>query len=137
MPRLPHPQPEFRQFRTVNAGAMMPGAAIAQNATVRCIIPVASAQKVRLRFIASIAGSLQVAFLMPGVLAGEYSTFDDALDGTAPTSVAGIETTSVAVSADTEAYIEVECAGEAYLLVEFVEPNTAAGTVTQLAVSQL
>lgn len=130
------PQPEFRQHKTVSQGDFAPGTAIAQGETARVAIPVASATKLRFRMKASRAGDLDASFLRPGIQAGEYSRFDEELDGTAEVLTTGAPTT-VAVSADTEALIEVDCAGESWVLVEFTEGGVGAGVITWANYCQL
>lgn len=131
-----HPQPEFRQHRTVSEGDFAPGTAIAQADTARAVIPCASAQKVRVRLKTDVGGELTGAFLLPGLIPGDYAKFDEELDGTARVTTSG-NPAAVTVVGGTEAVLEVDCVGEAYLLVEFTEENVAAGTIEQLSHSQL
>jgi len=136
MPRRRHPQAEFRQHKTLTQGQFAPGATIAQGATIREAVPCASSQTVRLRFLTDVNGTLSASFLRPGLTLEEASTFDEELDGTAEVTEAG-NPDDVAVTGGTEALMEVTCAGEAWILLEFTEENVAAGTVTHLHVSQL
>lgn len=127
---LKHPQPEYRQNRSVAAGQFAPGAAIAQAATIRVAIPVASAGRFRFRFKTDVAGVLTAAFLRPGATAATWVQFENDLDGTDPVSTSG-NPLDVAVAADTEALMEIlDLAGEAYVLLSFTEENSGAGTVT-------
>ena len=130
------PQPEFRQHRTLNGGAFAPGATIAQDSTIREAIAFASAQNGRIRFKSSVAGVLSAKWLRPSLDPAFSAQFDEDVDGTAGVCVTG-NPIDVAVSADTEALMVVDCAGEGWLLLEFTEPDVGAGTVTYCNVAQL
>ncbi len=132
------PQPEFRQHRTiVGDGEFIPGATIAQDSTIREAIAFTSAQNGRIRFKSSVAGTLSGKWLRPGLMQRNAASFDDDDDlSTAAVATTG-NPTDVAVAADTEALMDVSCAGEAWLLLEFVEPDVGAGTVTYCNVAQL
>ena len=131
-------QPEYRPHTTIHgdaaAGAQpqqfLPGATIAQNGTIRTIIPVNSASRFRFRFKTDVNGTLTGKFLSPGITLGLYTKFYNELDGTDAVAATG-NPDDVAVTGGTEALLEInDLAGEAYLLVEFTEENVAAGTVT-------
>lgn len=127
---IQHPQAEYRSHKTLSDGQFAPGAAIAQAAVIREIIPVSSAGRFRFRFKCSVAGTLNARFLSPGIEDGTFVKFDDDVDGTAAVSTTGAPA-EVAVIADTEAVLAMtDLCGEAYVLVYFTEENVGAGTVT-------
>ncbi|MCK5649824.1 MAG: hypothetical protein KAJ42_00535 [Gemmatimonadetes bacterium] len=134
---MQHPQPEYRMHKTISKGQFAPGAAIAQDATIRVAIPIASAGKVRFRFECDVGGELVGKFLSPGIVPGSYTSFENELDGTDAVATTGLPA-AVTVTADTEALLEVnDLGGEAYLLVEFTEEDAAAGNVTHANYCQL
>ena len=131
------PAPEFRQHRTLIGGEMEPGATIAQDSVVREAIPFTSAQNGRIRFKSSVAGTLSAAWMRPGLQQRNAASFDDDDDlSTAAVGITG-NPTDVAIAADTEGMMDVSCAGEAWLLLSFTEPDVGAGTVTYCNVAQL
>lgn len=134
---MQHPQPEYRMHKTISSGEFAPGATIAQDGTIRAVIPIASAAKVRVRFQCDVGGSLVGKFLSPGLVPGDYTKFGEELDGTDAVATTGLPA-AVTVTADTEALLEVnDLSGEAYLLIEFTEADVAAGTVTHANYCQL
>lgn len=134
---MQHPQPEYRMHKTVPTGQFAPGATIAQDGTIRVAIPINSAGKVRFRFKCDVGGTLVGKFLSPGIIPGDYASFDNELDGTDAVATTGLPA-DVTVTADTEALLEVnDLGGEAYLLVEFTEEDAAAGNVTYANYCQL
>lgn len=130
------PQPEFRQHRTLTGGAFAPGATITQDSTIREAIAFASAQNGRIRFKSSVAGTLSAKWLRPSLNPAFAAQFDEGVDGSAGVCATG-NPLDVGVSANTEVVMEVSCAGEAWLLLEFTEPDSGAGTVTYCNVAQL
>lgn len=134
---LRHPQAEYRQHRTVFEGQFAPGATIAQDGTIRTIIPVASAGRFRFRFKCTVTGILSAAFLSPGIAEGTLVKFENELDGTDPVSTSGNQA-DVEIAANTESVMEIlDLCGEAYVLISFVEGDVAAGVVTYANYCQL
>lgn len=136
MPRR-HPQPEFRQHRTVLEGDFAPGATILQGATARIAIPCASAQTLRIRLKLDRAGTMAGSFLLPGTKAGEEAKFDVGDDLSTAAKTTSGNPSNVAVTANVEALMEVDVAGEAWFLLEYTEGGAGDATVDQLSYSQL
>jgi hypothetical protein len=141
---LKHPQSEYRPNQIIWGDAsgddeeqFRPGGAITKNGSIYTIIPVASGGKFRMRFEASVGGTMVSAYLKPGITPGLYKSFYHAKDGSDPVTTTG-NPADVTVTADTEALLEInDLSGEAYLLVKFTEANVAAGTVTSANICQL
>jgi len=134
-----HPNNEYRMHKTISGDAdeFRPGAAIAQAGVIYTVIPVASAGRMRLRFKATVGGTLAAAFLSPGVIAGTYTRFGDALDGTDAVAITG-SPNDVTITANIESVLEItDLCGEVYLLVSFTEADVAAGVVTYANYCQL
>lgn len=136
-----HPQAEFRRHITIGSGPFAPGAAIGIGETIRMLIPVWSSSKVRIRFIATVAGELRALIPLPGVLAGQFATWSEDLEELSDNASAG--PTEVVTVADTEAIIEIgtadsdfELVGEAYILLEFENTAVGAGEIVQVTSSQ-
>lgn len=134
---MQQPAPSYRQHQTIAKGEFAPGAAISQSGTIRVAMPIVSAGKFRFRFKASVGGTLSGKIMSPSIQEGQYANFHNELDGTDPVATTG-NPASVTVTANTEALLEVnDLAGEAFLLVEFTEGGSAAGTVTYANSCQL
>lgn len=138
-----HPPAQFHRHHTIGSGDFAPGAVIAIGATLRALIPVWSSTKVRIRFLATVAGELRALIPLPGVEAGKLADWaDEDLDALAAEASPG--PTQVVTVADTEAIIELgtatsdfELAGEAYVLLEFENTAVGAGSIIQVTVSQV
>lgn len=110
MSRLP-PQPEFRPIRLHQA--LKPGTVVETEETASEVVPIAGSVAVRIRAKATHAGELDVAIL--------DATGETPVEGE-PSGAAG-----VAVSAATEAVVEIaNLMGEAWLEVKFTAGLDAA-----------
>lgn len=134
-----HPKAEFRRHRTLT-GEFAPGAEILQAGFLRQLIPVWNASRVRIRFEATVSGTLSIHVPLPGIVPGEYVEWPDDVDAQVLSADSPVET--VVVAANTEVVLELgtagtyELCGEAYILLEFEEDNLAAGVVTRASCSQ-
>lgn len=134
---MQQPQPEFRPHKTISTGEFAPGATITRAGTIRVAMAIVSAGKFRFRFKCDVAGTLTGKILSPGIDGGAFANFGNALDGNDAVATTG-NPADVNVTANTEALLEVsDLAGEAYILVEFTEDNSAAGVVTYANSCQL
>lgn len=119
-------QPELRprpSFRV--SGDLAVGASLSNGVVVDEIVPIAGSARLRVRFKASAAGALDVVLMGP-------NTNTDTEGGTQYSTG---NPTQVAVSANTEAKIDVDLYGESWALIKYTP--SGSGTITYVDVSQV
>jgi hypothetical protein len=117
-------------------GQLKAGAATSNGGILYELVPVRGAARLRVRIkTATNGGTLDVFFVGPDFNQQQSG------DGVAYASLAGTiyttgNGTQAAVTAGTEAKIDVDCYGESYALLKFTG-TTGAGTITYVDVAQV
>jgi ABC-type phosphate/phosphonate transport system substrate-binding protein len=129
-----HPDPTLSRFaiRLVTR-ALAVGAALTNGQNHYKTFPVSGSARVRVRFQATKGGTLKLRFVAPDFDVNLADATHALANGTEYSTGAPDD---VAVSADTEAMIEADCYGEAYVRVNYV-PSTTGGVVTYCDISQV